>query len=101
MPKFLYFGVLRAVLALLFVPNAAMAGVIAIAVSSNSPERIELSDTVGACVAGAKEARWVGGNDVAQVPACWRLVGGVVELAFLDGDSVRIPMQAFKPVKAS
>ena len=61
---------------------------IVVAVSSTGAE-VRLSKETGPCVQGAQ----------LRIPGCWRLAGEVVEIGFLDGDSLKVPAAAFKPVR--
>ena len=62
---------------------------------SPSGETVTFSDQQGPCVAGAKVAVWVKpGRD--PVPACYRIEGGTIFLAFLDGDAAQLPAAMLK-----
>jgi hypothetical protein len=71
---------------------------IVVAVSSTGAE-VRLSQETGPCVQGAHLAEWVSPDAQQRVPGCWRLAGEIVEIGFLDGDSLRVPAAAFKPVQ--
>jgi len=64
--------------------------------TSNTGARIELMPDAGPCINGAKSAAWVSADATVRVPGCWRLAGAAVEIAFLDGDALRVPAGAFK-----
>ena len=54
-----------------------------------------LTDQAGACVGAAKAARWHPNGGGAAIPGCWRAIDGGVQVAFLDGDALRVPSAAF------
>ena len=76
---------------------AALAAIV-VAASSTGAE-VRLSQETGPCVQGARLAEWVSPDAQTRIPGCWRLAGEVVEIGFLDGDSLRIPVGAFKPTR--
>ena len=76
---------------------AALAAIV-VAVSNTGAE-VRLSKETGPCVQGAQLAEWVSPDAQLRIPGCWRLAGEVVEIGFLDGDSLKIPTAAFKPVR--
>lgn len=57
---------------------------------------VVLTDETGMCKAGAKAARWVPNGGGEHVPGCWRMVEGMVRVAFLDADSLTAPTAAFR-----
>lgn len=62
---------------------------------SPSGETVTFSDQAGPCVNGAMVAVWQKAGK-SPVPACYRIEGGSVFIAFLDGDSVQLPAAMLK-----
>lgn len=66
-----------------------------------SGSRVVLTDEVRHCVGGAHYAEWRSADGQVVVPGCWVLRGRVVQVAFADGDAVRVPLSAFVQSKES
>lgn len=78
---------------LLFFAATAQAAVVGFV---QSPEgRVDLHDDIGVCVAGAKRAVYTPTTGD-PIPGCWVFVRGVIHVAFFDGDTGQIPVQALK-----
>ena len=75
--------------ALLLIPSVAFPATLWTLGPSPSGETVTFTDQTGPCVAGAKVAIYQKGGKT--VPACYRIEGGMLFLAFLDGDSAQIP----------
>ncbi len=88
---------MRAVLALaaLVAPLAAFPATVWTLGPSPSGETVTFSDQKGPCVGDALVAVWQK-EGRAPVPACYRIEGGMVLIAFLDGDSVQLPAAMLK-----
>ena len=82
----------------LLVATSAQAEVIATVDATGG--RIEVHNTDGACVDGAKHVVYVG-NDGKRVPGCWVHIPGGMFMVFFDGDTARVPMGALKIPEAS
>lgn len=78
-----------------FVALSATAGSIATATSSDGAS-ITLMEEAGPCVGGARLAVYVSPDAKSRVPGCWKLAGGMVVVAFLDGDMAQIPVGDLK-----
>lgn len=83
-------------LALLF---AASAHADVIATVETNAGKIEVHNTDGACVDGAKHALFVGGGK--KIPGCWVHIPGGMFMVFFDGDTARVPISALKVPEAS
>lgn len=57
-------------------------------------QKILLSDQQGACGAGEGMALFIAPNGD-RVPGCWHLYAGRVWIAFVDGDVIALPKEAF------
>jgi hypothetical protein len=56
--------------------------------------RIELHRDAGPCVDNARWAVFFRG--MVRVSGCWILAGGVVQIAWLDGDVSQVPLRVFR-----
>ena len=53
----------------------------------------------GNCLADARRAEFVMPN-ASKIPGCWKkLDGGTVQIVFMDGDYLQLPMSRFKPAQ--
>ena len=87
---------MKAILAALLLSSSAHAAVIG--VIDTQKGRVDLHDEAGLCTHGAMKAEYIG-QDGTRVLGCWAFVGGIVSIAFLDGDSARLqPGVVRKPV---
>lgn len=83
------------ILAALVAPSAAFPATIWTLGPSPAGETVTFSDQKGPCVGEARVAVWTKpGRD--PVPACYRIEGGMLMIAFLDGDSVQLPAAMLK-----
>ncbi len=94
---------MRAVLALaaLVAPMAALPATLWTLGPNAAGEHLTFTDQKGPCVGSAHVVIWTQ-PDKPPVPGCYRIEGGVVFIAFLDGDQVKpIPESALQKVKDS
>lgn len=63
---------------------------------------IDLHNTAGPCVSGAMLAEyWPSRQTALVIPGCYRMIGNMIIVAFLDADTARIPVTAVKnPVRS-
>jgi hypothetical protein len=87
---------MRSIVLALLLPCSALAAAPTLVAHSSTGASVELFTEAGPCVGGALSAQWVAPDAVRRVPGCWRLAGSAVEIAFLDGDAIKIPAGAFK-----
>ena len=53
----------------------------------------------GNCIGGARRAEFVMPN-TEKIPGCWKQIeGGQVQIAFMDGDYIQLPIARFKPAQ--
>jgi hypothetical protein len=57
---------------------------------------LALTDELGPCLGGSRQAVWTSADGKERVPGCWRLSGAVVQVAFLDGDAVEVPVRLLR-----
>lgn len=86
--------------AALVAPLAALPAPVEVAASPDGMS-LTLHDDVGPCVNGAKIVIWQSADKRKAVPGCYLIVGDVVSIGFLDGDSVQLPRAIFRRVKDS
>jgi hypothetical protein len=84
---------MKLLLASLLVATSAHAELVA-TVDTNGG-RIEVHNTDGACVEGARHALYVG-KEGKRVAGCWVHATGGLFFVFFDGDIARVPMGALK-----
>lgn len=86
---------MRIALLALLISGAAQAGVVAELLGDQST--LQLHDDAGPCVGAA---RWAVYLDAKQrIPGCWVLSPHGVQIAFLDGDVLIVPIEAFRKPK--
>ena len=88
--------VLAAIIASVLVFGCSRAQAKDVAEAQGSYGFVVLTDEAGMCKSGAKAARWVPNGGGEHVPGCWRMVDGLVRVAFLDADSLTVSTAAFK-----
>jgi hypothetical protein len=54
-------------------------------------------ERTGHCQAPARGAVWRSPDGQTTVPGCWIVIAGGVQIAFADGDVLRVPMRALRP----
>lgn len=79
-------------LGLLLVSGLAQADVVAEARAGNMV--LELHSDAGPCVGSARWAILI--KPPERIPGCWILTTEGVQIAFLDGQMARVPIQAFR-----
>lgn len=88
---------MRLLALVLLAATQAHAAVIAEAV--NGDARLELHDDAGPCLGAARLAVFTRGRE--KVPGCWVFVDNAVQIAFLDGETARLPPGVFSKPKSS
>lgn len=83
---------MRALAALLLCAGVAQADVVA--EITEGERRIQLHTDAGPCVGTARWALFTGATQ--RVPGCWILTPQGVQIAFLDGDVLTIPLEAWR-----
>ena len=82
-------------------PKSGQESLQMLAVTPPGPQgqKVVLFENTGPCVAGAKLAHYIEGNNV--VPGCWTAQpGGIIQIAYFDSDTGAIPAVLFqKPEK--
>jgi hypothetical protein len=67
-----------------------------VAVIESELGQITLDSEPGACLGAARAAIWRSADAQTVIPGCWRPIDGGVQLVFLDGDALRVPLRALK-----
>lgn len=99
------FKLFTAAILSLFVSTAYAAPLVE-AVSNNGKMSIILHDEEGVCVYGAKKATFagIGENGKSALEGCWRVEetedGDFVNVIFLNGSFVKLPVTKFRKVKS-
>lgn len=78
---------------------AVQAHAAVVAEATNGEARLELHDEAGPCLGAARLAVFSRGPE--RLPGCWIFVDNRVQIAFLDGDIVRLPAGVFAKPKSS
>lgn len=61
---------------------------------------INLYAEQGPCQEQAKRAEWVSADASKRIAGCWIAQGQQLQIVFFDGDAMRAPISAVKPVSA-
>lgn len=78
----------------LFLSGIANAGMFAIAQAPQGGAYVALWDEKRMCEGVGRYAQFVKGSE--RVSGCWKSNGTIIQIAFLDGDVLVLPLDVFK-----